>query len=179
MRRLVTLLAAAAAVLSLPTVTATADPAMRMNVPGNELAPYRAVAAQFSDPQAALDAGYVPITDNAGISCIADPAGSGAMGVHYVNVGRLLDGTLDPDQPEAVVYEPRADGRLHLVALEYIVVQADFGATAPEFFAGHPFDATGTPNRFDLPAFWSQHVWVAKGNPLGDLAMWNPNVHCG
>lgn len=155
-----------------------APPSMRDSVPDSQLTSYRALAKQFASPAAAEAAGYTKISDLAGIFCIADPAGSGAMGVHWVNLGLLLDGgQLDPNQPEAIVYEPRADG-YHLVALEYIVIQADWGPTPPELFAGHPFMSTDAPNRFGLPAYYSQHVWVGKGNPLGNLSMWNPAVHC-
>jgi hypothetical protein len=146
-------------------------------VPGSALAPYRAVAAQFADP-ATLPASYGLIHDLAGIYCIADPAGAGAMGYHWVDVDNLFDGQLDPNKPEAFVYERHPDGSFHLVALEYIVTQDAWGPTPPELFAGHPFMSTDANNRFGLPAYYSQHVWVGKGNPSGNLAMWNPAVHC-
>ena len=44
------------------------------------------------------------------------------MGYHYIN-GSLLDTKLDPARPEALVYAPDRWGRLHLVALEYVVFQ--------------------------------------------------------
>ena len=171
-----------AAVVGLATV-ATTSPAGAMGmdrdwVPGSALTSYRAVAAQFASTDAAEGAGYGLIHDLAGIFCIADPAGSGAMGYHWVDVNNLLDGTLDPNHPEAIVYEKHPDGSFHLVALEYIVTQEAWGPTAPELFPGHPFMATGADNRFGLPAYYSQHVWVGKGNPAGNLAMWNPAVHC-
>jgi hypothetical protein len=177
MRRLLAPLAALALLVS-GQAAARADGMDRNWVPESALGSYRAVAAQFASPAAAEAAGYVEISDLAGIFCIADPAGSGAMGVHWVDVPNLLDGTLDPNSPEAIVYEQRPDGSFHLVALEYIVAQAAWGPTAPEFFAGHPFDSTPDGNRFGLPAFYSQHVWTGKGNPLGNLSMWNPAVHC-
>ena len=40
------------------------------------------------------------------------------------------------------------------------------------------FLPSGGDNRFGLPAYYSQHIWVGKGNPAGNLAMWNPAVHC-
>ena len=147
-------------------------------VNGNALVAYRAVAAQFADPAAAEAAGYGLIHDNAGIYCIADPAGTGAMGYHWVNLANLFDGQLDPNAPEAIVYERHPDGSFHLVALEYIVTQEAWGPDAPELFPGHMFMATGADNRFGLPAYYSQHIWVGKGNPAGNLAMWNPAVHC-
>jgi hypothetical protein len=177
MRRLAALLAGMIWVAAL-AVAPSAHAASSVDwVPDNQLAPYRALATQYADPSALGD-GWVQVFDLNGITCIADPAGSGAMGIHFVNVARLTDGKIDASQPEAAVYEPRADGKLHLVAFEYIVFQNDFGPTPPELFPGHPFMWTGAPNRFGLPAFYSQHVWIGKGNPDGNLAMWNPNVHC-
>ena len=70
------------------------------------------------------DTRYIPITDKALISCIADPAGTGAMGIHYLYPDTLIDGVIDPNQPEAIVYAPSPSGSLHLVALEYIVDKA-------------------------------------------------------
>jgi hypothetical protein len=148
----------------------------RDSVPGAALKPYRALAAPF---KRIAPAGYGAITDNQGISCIADPGGTGAMGIHFVNPDVLTDGQLDPDHPEAFVYAPGPAGKL--VALEYIVFKDAWDAThsaPPELFHGHPFMTTGAPNRFDLPAFYSQHVWIGRGNPHGNLAMWNPAVHC-
>ena len=54
-------------------------------------------------------------------------AGAGSMGVHYVK-GALVRGTIDAARPQAVVYEVQADGRLQLVALEYVVLQAAWDA---------------------------------------------------
>lgn len=178
MRRLAGLVAgltAFAALLTAPAVLAAAS--MRDWVPENQLMPYRALTAQFADPTQ-LAPGWAEVIDVNGISCIADPAGSGAMGIHFANADRILDGTIDPSRPEAAVYEPHPDGSLHLVAFEYIVFASDWGSTAPELFPGHPFMFTDAPNRFGLPPFWSQHVWIGKGNPNGNLAMWNPAVHC-
>jgi len=156
-----------------------ASPQPRDSVPDSQLTTFRTVAMQFKN--AGADPRYVPITDLAGISCIADPAGSGAMGIHYLDPSNLMDGTLDPNSPEAIVYAPSPNGSLRLVALEYIVDQAAWDAknpSAPEFIKGHPFMLTGAPNRFALPPFYSQHIWVGMGNPLGNLSMWNPAVHC-
>jgi hypothetical protein len=178
MRRLTGLLAGLISVAGL-VVAPSAHAASSMDwVPENQLTTYRALAAQYADASA-LGPDWVQVFDVNGITCIADPAGNGAMGIHFVNPARLTDGKIDASQPEAVVYEPRADGKLHLVAFEYLVFQSDFGPTPPELFPGHPFMSTDAPNRFGLPPFYSQHVWIGKGNPNGNLAMWNPNVHCG
>jgi hypothetical protein len=181
-RFLVVLIAAPvvlAAALAVGASAFAASPQPRDSVPDSQLKPFRTVANQFKD--AGADPRYVPITDLAGISCIADPAGSGAMGIHYLDPSNLMDGTLDRNSPEAIVYAPSPNGSLRVAALEYIVDQAAWdakNAAAPEFFEGHPFMLTGAPNRFGLAPFYSQHVWVGLGNPLGNLNMWNPSVHC-
>jgi hypothetical protein len=171
-----TLLAALAA-LAVMVVAPAASASSMDRVPDSALTALRAVGFANPDP-AALGDGWFEVADLAGITCIADPAGSGAMGYHWANGARLFDGRLDPSAPEAIVYERHPDGSFHVVALEYIVFQDQWGSTPPEFFPGHPFMATGADNRFGLPAYYSQHVWVGKGNPLGNLAMWNPAVHC-
>ena len=38
------------------------------------------------------------------------------MGIHFVNIG-LVDGELDVNNPEALIYEPR-DGAMRLVGVE-------------------------------------------------------------
>jgi hypothetical protein len=173
---------AAALVVAASAFAASAfavSPQPRDSVPDNELKLFRTVASQFKD--AGADPRYVPITDLAGISCIADPAGSGAMGIHYLDPSNLMDGMLDPNAPEAIVYAPSPNGSLRLAALEYIVDQAAWDAkhpSAPEFIKGHPFMLMGAPNRFGLAPFYSQHIWVGMGNPSGNLNMWNPAVHC-
>lgn len=178
MRRSLAALAASAALAAMVTAPAASAASMdREWVPDSALTAYRAIALANPDP-AALGDGWVEVADLAGITCIADPAGTGAMGVHFANLDRLTDGQLDRSKPEAIVYEQHPNGSFHVVALEYIVFQDQWGPTPPEFFPGHPFMATGADNRFGLPAFYSQHVWVGKGNPLGNLAMWNPAVHC-
>jgi len=56
------------------------------------------------------------------------------MGVHYLNPA-LLDGTVEPTTPEALVYAPVAGGNLKLVALEYIVFQSVWDAGPPRGLA--------------------------------------------
>jgi hypothetical protein len=133
--------------------------------------------AAFHDLDQAKAAGYsVRVVDLAGISCIAQP-GQGAMGVHMLNPA-LLDSTVDADHPELLVYEPRNDGTLKLVALEYLVLKDAWkGASKPSLF-GKDFDETPAGNRYGLPAFYSLHAWIWKPNPSGILYAWNPRVDC-
>jgi hypothetical protein len=102
------------------------------------------------------------------------------MGFHYINAG-LLDSDVDVAHPEALVYAPDKHGKRKLVALEYVVFQGDWiakhGDKMPELF-GEMFMATGFPNRYDIPAFFSLHVWLYQSNPSGLFAPFNPAVSC-
>jgi hypothetical protein len=133
--------------------------------------------AAFHDLDKAKAAGYtVRVFDLAGIDCIAQP-GQGAMGVHMLNPA-LLDSTIDADQPELLVYEPRNDGTLKLVALEYLVIKDAWqGVSKPALF-GQEFDEIPAGNRYGLPPFYALHAWIWKPNPSGMLYAWNPRVDC-
>ena len=133
--------------------------------------------ARFHDLDKAKAAGYsVRVADAAGITCIAQP-GEGAMGVHMLNPA-LLDGSVDAESPELLVYEPRNNGELKLVALEYLVFKSDWKGPQPPALFGRTFDFTDEPNRYGLPPFYSLHAWIWKPNPSGILTPWNPRVSC-
>jgi len=166
----------------LAVLTVMGGTAVAIAAPGdnqdNNAAGATQASARFARLGEATAAGFTLTPDAAGIQCI-DLPGTGAMGVHFVKGSRVGDTILDPKRPEALVYEPQA-GHLHLVALEYIVLQSPWDAThasAPALF-GHQFMLTPEPNRFGLPAFYSLHAWLYKHNPAGEFEMWNPNVHC-
>ncbi len=133
--------------------------------------------ARFHDLEKAKAAGYtVRVADLSGATCIAQP-GAGAMGVHMLNP-LLLNGTVEAGKPELLVYEPKKDGDLKLVALEYLVFQSDWAGSGRPSLFGREFDFTGTPNRYGLPPFYSLHAWIWKPNPSGILTPWNPRVSC-
>jgi hypothetical protein len=44
-----------------------------------------------------------------GTPCVSGPD-AGAMGVHLVHPDRIMKLVLDADQPQALIYEPMADG---------------------------------------------------------------------
>jgi len=132
--------------------------------------------ARFHDLEKAKEAGYtVQVFDKAGLSCIAQP-GEGAMGVHMLNPA-LLEGTIDADEPEILVYERRNDGSMKLVALEYLIFQS-LSNGRPSLF-GKDFDEIKADNRYGIPASWALHAWIWKPNPNGMLYAWNPRVDCG
>jgi hypothetical protein len=165
--------AAAAAVLALQVTTVSA-------AGGDTPANARDATAAYNDQASAQAAGYELLTDAAGIACIDQP-GVGGMGVHYVKGSLVQSGALDPARPQALVYEVQPDGRLRLVALEYVVFQAawDAGHSAPPTLFGEQFMLNPAGNRFGLPAFYALHAWVWKRNPAGMFSMWNPRVRCG
>jgi hypothetical protein len=143
-----------------------------------QLSKVKHATAKFQSLAVARHEGYGLLVDKDGISCI-DMQPKGAMGVHYVNGDLVGDGKIDPFQPEAVVYEP-VGKNLRLVALEYVVLKADWRKHhhgRPSLF-GHQFNLTLAGNRYGLPDFYSLHVWIFKANPAGTFKMWNPNVHC-
>ena len=133
----------------------------------------RQATAQFKDVQKAEKAGYALLH-----GCVSGPQ-EGAMGIHFANGGLVGDGKLDAMHPEALLYEPK-DGKLQLVAVEYVVLADAWNAKnpAPPVLMGQLFNYVGAPNRYGLPAFYELHVWAGKNNPSGMFADWNPRVSC-
>ena len=132
---------------------------------GNPLADaVRSANGRFEDVAIATAEGYAPIPCVSGIT-------GGAMGIHYVNAGHLKDEAVDLAHPEAVMYEPTADGKLTLVAVEYIT-------TKGPRLQGHLFKFNRAPNRYGLGPFYELHVWAWKQNPTGMFADMNPNASC-
>jgi hypothetical protein len=102
------------------------------------------------------------------------------MGVHYVNGALVGDGAVDLERPEALVYEPQKNGRLRLVAVEYVVFQKawDEQHSEPPSLFGQPFELMEAGNRYGLDPFYELHVWLWKHNPSGLFEDWNPRVSC-
>jgi len=145
----------------------TASAAENMNDMSNPLADHVKTAnARFADVAAAVAEGYSPI------AC-ADGAEGGSMGVHYVNMAYLKDNLIDLTKPEAVMYEPKPDGKLELMGVEYITFKG------PAALEGHLFNFAGAPNRYGLDPYYELHVWAWKANPMGAFTDMNPDVSCG
>src|SRR5215831_8439450 len=139
----------------------------------------KSATAKYHDLDAAKADGYALLPDAQGIICI-DNQPVGGMGVHYAKGSLVMDPSIDPKHPEALVYAPNGSGQLKLAALEYVVFKSDWDAThsSPPSLFGRQFDLTPFPNRFGLPAFYSLHAWVWEPNSAGLLQPWNPRVHC-
>ena len=147
------------------------------NAGAADLSTARAATAQFHDTETATGAGYGEFRDAANIACIETP-GVGVMGIHYVNGGLVSDGVINAATPEALVYQPLANGKRRLVAVEYIVFYSMWaGASKPSLF-GQDFKLIGTPNRYGIPAFYELHAWVWQNNPSGMFKDWNPSGSC-
>lgn len=130
----------------------------------------RKATAKFRDINAALAAGYAP-----GTPCVSGP-NSGAMGVHLINQA-LLGKDVNAATPEALIYEPTADGRMRLVGVEILTFASDWVNEVP-VLDGNLLHYVGAPNRYGLPAFYEIHVWAWRNNPDGSFADWNPRVTC-
>jgi len=140
--------------------------ATSMKPSGNSLAvAVRETNARFKDVSVAVAEGYSPIPCTSGVD-------GGAMGVHYVNAKYLEDEAPDIGRPQAVMYEPTANGKMELVAVEYISFKG------PASLKGQLFSFTGAPNRYGLKPFYELHVWAWRPNPKGVFADMNPNVTC-
>ncbi|HEY7845087.1 MAG TPA: hypothetical protein VID30_15600 [Bradyrhizobium sp.] len=124
----------------------------------------RAANDRFRDVAVAVSEGYAPIPCASGVE-------GGAMGVHYVNP-TLIGDSVDIKHPQAIMYEPKADGKMELIAVEYITTKG------PASLGGQLFSFSGAPNRYGLGPFYELHVWAWKQNPHGAFADMNPAVSC-
>jgi hypothetical protein len=125
----------------------------------------RTADARFADVKQAIAEGYTPIP-------CADDAGGGSMGIHYVNMDQIKADAVDINKPQAILYEPQADGSLKLMAVEY------FTTKGPANLEGHLFNYMPTPNRWGLPGEYELHVWAWRKNQAGDNADWNMEASC-
>ena len=142
----------------------------------------RAATARFNSIEQAERAGYGLPPEGPLHECISSFDNTGAMGFHLIN-GNLLDTTVDPANPEALVYAPDKHGNLKLVALEYVVFQEPWKeahgetAMAPMLF-DQMFMDTPAPNRYEIPAFYALHAWLWEPNAAGTFAPFNRAVSC-
>lgn len=165
------------------------------------LADIRAATLKYSDVEVALAEGYM--RDPGDICETADmmgmPAESGAMGIHFFRPDLLgitaveprVDGNglhVDFLQPSVLIYEPDAEGNLHLVAVENLVFMKawhDAGNTETPKFHGVAYDEMqddpATPDVDEGHMFephYDRHVWLYRENPNGVFAQFNPDVTC-
>lgn len=144
----------------------------------SDLAKVRAATAQFHRVEAAEADGHqlgwrnpaIPIT-----GCIVHPT-DGAMGYHWFDHDAIDDISLDPLEPEGLVYESLPNGELKLVAVEWIVPADAWHAAGNE----GPPSVLGQEMGILNPAlgWYILHAWIWKPNPSGMFQNWNPDVEC-
>lgn len=144
----------------------TAGPALTAAGSANPLVEkVREANNRFKDVAVAKAEGYAPIACASGIE-------GGSMGIHYVSETYLKDDGIQLEHPEAVMYEPSADGKMTLIGVEYIT------SKGPAALNGHLFSFNTSPNRYGLGPFYELHVWAWKKNKKGTFADMNPDVSC-
>ena len=165
--RRLSLATAASAALVASALTTTASGAG-----ADSLSAVRQVTAKYHDVEAAVAAGYVPISD-----CVAGP--DGTMGIHYAKPA-LLGQPVDALHPALLLYVPGDEG-LELAGVEYFHADADQDLTTdddrPTLF-GQPFDGPMEGHGGGMPRHYDLHVWLWKHNPAGMFAEFNPALSC-
>jgi len=155
-------------------VFAQEAPHAHQTAPAQLVRDVRKATSKFLDVNNAGPAGYGPA-----FGCVTGPD-HGAMGIHYVNGALVMDGKIDKENPEALIYEPVGNAR-RLVGVEYIVDAATWLAAnnnVPPSLDGQDFQFVGAPNRFNLDPFFELHVWAWRDNPQGAFVDWNNAVTC-
>jgi hypothetical protein len=131
------------------------------------VATLRRVTERYHDLNAAIADGFVFLH-----GCETRPE-EGPVGTVYVHMARLTDGTVDPETPDALIYEPAGNGSPTLVGIEFAVPYPLWTAQEPPEFLGATFQ------REDEFGVFGLHVWVWRDNPEGLFAEVNPRVSCG
>jgi hypothetical protein len=115
----------------------------------------------------AMEAGFnVDLT-----GCLENPP-IGGMGHHYGFPARIDGAPPVAAEPEILVFSPKANGKLQLGAVEYVVPFGAWTADAPPSLHGQSF------HRNEGAGLWVLHVWLWNHNPDGLFADWNPTVSC-
>lgn len=143
--------------------------------PVNELlATVRAATTEYQDFDAAVADGFEQASP-----CVASP--DGGMGFHYARADRV-DGTVEPSEPELLLYEPQAGGDMRLLGVEFLVLADAWDASndAAPVLAGQPFDDHRAEElRHGLPfPHYELHVWAWVENASGVFLPFNPAVVC-
>ena len=161
----------------------------------------RAATARFQNVKVALAEGYVrDPTDMCDVApMMGRPAALGGMGIHFFRPDLLgikappnprVDGNgthTDFRKPAILIYEPREDGTLELVAVENLVFRTawhEAGNKGLPTFHGveydHMFDDAKTPidEAHNFEPHYDRHVWLYRPNANGMFAQFNPTVTC-
>lgn len=130
------------------------------------IATLRRATARYHNIEVAKADGFVLLHP-----CESRP-GEGPVGAVYVNFARLLDGVIRAESPEALIYEPRKNGREVLVGVEFAMPYPLWTDLMPPALMGAEFQ------REDEFGVFALHAWVWRHNPEGMFAESNPRVTC-
>jgi hypothetical protein len=161
----------------------------------------RAATARFQNVKVALAEGYVrdptDMCDTAPM--MGRPAALGGMGIHFFRPDLLgitappnprVDGNgthTDFHKPSILIYEPREDGSLELIAVENLVFKKAWEAAGnrklPTFHGvdyDYMFDdkTTAIDEAHNFEPHYDRHVWLYRPNASGMFAQFNPTVTC-
>ncbi|UUZ58892.1 hypothetical protein [Nocardioides sp. B-3] len=171
--RLAVAVAAAGALVSVAAAQASAEQG------GQHISDLRAATAKYASLSVAEGEGFGVVPDAAGVTCIHDPA-KGGMGTHFGPGSRIGDGEISLLEPEILLYDLTSTPDRFL-GVEYTVFVADWeanhGSQPPKLF-GKKFTLVPAGNRYGIPAFYEQHVWLGESNVVGLLKDYNPGVSC-
>lgn len=166
-----------------------------------DLGAVRRATEKYRNVNTALAEGY--IRDPGNICETSDmmgkPSSLGAMGIHFFRPDLLgITGPPNPRinghgthtdflTPGVLIYEPKKDGSLELVAVENLVFMKAWEAAgnkgAPSF-QGVTWDlmvddpATKVDEAHNFESHYDRHVWLYRENPRGMFAQFNPKVSC-
>jgi hypothetical protein len=136
--------------------------------PRASIADVRQVTEKYHDINAALADGYVFF-----YKCTEQP-GVGTMGQHLVKLSLVGDPSVNALTPEVLVYAPKRNGEMKLVAVEYVTLDT----SSQPHVLGQPMLFRPAGNRYGLPDFYERHAWLWQGNPRGTFDDWNPDISC-
>lgn len=121
---------------------------------GRQLATVRRVTAAYHDSAQAEADGFERTSP-----CVPE------KGVHFLRSVAEGQDDLAVDQPNALVYHPRADGSLELRGVEYV-------SETPATLFGRDFELSSGINLYTL------HLWVWEHRPDDLFAPDNPRLTC-
>jgi hypothetical protein len=126
----------------------------------------RRTADQYRDLAAARTAGYSKQYPE---GCVQTADGS--QGFHFIKES-LVDDRVELTTPELVMYEPKADGSMELIGVDYVIPFDRWTAAEPPQILGRPM------MRNEPLGVWALHIWTHRDNPSGMFAAYNPAVSC-
>ena len=151
--------------------TGTTDPTVL-----KELAQVRQATDKYHDVNVALADGFIRTP-----TCVQSP--DGGMGIHFINIARLMDPAVNILEPEILLYIETADG-MKLLGVEYMFAIGAPDAPVPDpappspIIFGRALDGPMLGHEPGQPPHYDLHVWLWKANPSGIFAPFNPKVSC-